>query len=222
MCRLLITGFFRGGLGFVADTLRHAGYDIGTTMSADVEWQNFSKSFASFHAVEISSYAVPFLGAPELASTVVLFVTRNPMSVLPSLIGTGFGRADLEDERFDFVAKHLPKFRELRGDPIHASTSYMHNWHKLARIHRPKMKRLRVEDGPYRLLKWLNPEFSGPTTYRPTIRGAASHAGIGSVRGISEEREFAIRKVCRELGYENSVWAPFGGHAHYTNPDWHC
>jgi hypothetical protein len=222
MSKLLVTGFFRGGLGYVAELLRLAGHDVGGTFDDTTTRDDVAERVRVRRDVEVSSCLTPFLLDDGLASTPVLFVTRDPRLTLASLMGTGFGGGYAPDSRFEFVARYLPRFRAFKGDPPHAGTSYMHNWHKMARLQRPDMSRIRLEDGPTALLRAVDASFVGPTPYCRRDRNASPHGGLNDLVGLSQDRVDALQAIAREFGYDSSAWLPIGGHAHYTNPDWHC
>ena len=50
---------------------------------------------------------------------------------------------------------------------------------------------------------------------------------IGPARPWLDEASSAIAMMAMaalllELGYREDYWRPWGGHAHYVTPEWHC
>ena len=82
--KLIITGWPRGGLGYIAELLRRSGVDVGQTFDESTSSGNIEQRLQDAKEIEISPFLTPWLGWKKLKDIRVIFITRDPMRILNS------------------------------------------------------------------------------------------------------------------------------------------
>jgi len=217
----LIVGWNRGGLGYVHELLQRAELDAGLTFGPGTTLEEFLKKLPKAKRFEVSPYIVPFLGHPSLEHVKVTFIVRDPMRVLNSLYFNGLFHNEKNSAVQRAAFDHLTGFyAQFRGKPAQASCSYLHNWLKLAKQHKPRLQELRIEEGPRVLLKHLA-GVSGPPPFLPPTINASNCKQMLVPSKLPKQARQGITTMLTRLGYREWAWMPRGGHAHFVNADWH-
>jgi|694.fasta_scaffold10716_21 hypothetical protein len=219
--RHLVTGWNRGGLGYVYKLLLNSGIDVGTTFGADTDEKNFKDRIKKSSNIEVSPYVVPFLDRDVLGDVQVTFLVRDPLRVLNSLYFLGSFHNERSSTVQRYAFRYLPRLAEhFRGKPSQAGVAYIYSW--LDRANQlDGLKLVRVEDDPADLVRY----FAGPDAVAafcsPDVNASrCKQLLLPSM--LPEESQQVMLWLLSELGYRESFWSPRGGHAHYINPDWHC
>ena len=134
----IITGFHRGGLGYVKDVLcknkLDAGFDYcGVKSLKDVEAVNPQ------HDVQVSPDILPFIDSPIFKNLHKVFILRDPMKVLNSLYYLG----QFHDEKTSNAAELYYQSNDgksFKGKPANAICRYLNYYWGMAKkcnkIHR--------------------------------------------------------------------------------------
>jgi hypothetical protein len=217
----LVTGWTRGGLGYIHRLLLNSGIDVGTTFGADTDENNFKNRIDKARKIEVSPYIVPFLDLDVLGDVEVTFIVRDPLRVLNSLYFLGLFHNERQSIVQHYAFRYLPRFAEyFRGKPSQAGVAYIYSW--LTRANQlDGLKLVRVEDDPVDLVRY----FAGPDAVAafcpPDVNASGCKQSLVPSMLPAESQQVMLR-LLSELGYRESFWSPRGGHAHYINPDWHC
>jgi hypothetical protein len=218
----LIVGWSRGGLGYITQLLTRAGLEVGNTFDHTTSTDNLNDRVARAKPFEVSPFVVPFLSNPAFHSVPVTFVLRDPMRVFNSLYFHGLFHSEKFSEVRHSAELHLPHIRSLQGRPAQTIIAYLDTWLRLASHHRPGIPTLRVESGPMLLLKSLTGYVPELLPYCPPDVNASYCRQTtlpDQLPNVARERMSAL---LLELGYREDYWRPWGGHAHYVTPEWHC
>jgi len=217
----LIVGWNRGGLGYVHELLQKADVDVGLTYGPDTTLEQFLEKLPKAKRFEVSPYVVPFLGHPKLRHVKVTFIIRDPMRVLNSLYSHGLFHNEKNSAVQRAAFDHLPGFYDqFRGRPAQAACSYLHNWLKLAKQHKPRLKELRIEEGPKVLLREIAKFTEPPPFVLPSVNSSNCKQMIVP-SALPKLSKWGITEMLTRLGYREWAWMPRGGHAHFVNADWH-
>lgn len=222
--KVVITGWSRGGLGYVFELLRSAGHDVGTTFSAVVTEQEFDSCLRSARTIEISSGFVPFMHHPALKDTEFYFILRDPMRVLNSLTFLGYFRHEKKSYPQRLAVRYLKRGRQYRGYPVRFSCYYLLAWYKQYYNHCKTLNRkiniIRVENGNKRILNKLGFSVSS-VPYVDSNINASYCKQILTPNALIQPSKRIMKKLLLVSQYHHPLWLPRGGHAHYVNPDWH-
>ncbi len=215
----IITGFHRGGLGYVKDVLcknnLDAGFDYcGVRSLEDVEAVN------PRHAVQVSPDILPFIDSPIFKGLHKVFILRDPMKVLNSLYYLG----EFHDEKQSNAAELYYQSKDeqaFKGKPANAICRYLSYYWSMAK----KCNKLhRVEEPVWLLLANvtdnLQGQISAPAVSRLDINASSTLYSL-KPSDLPEERQEEMKNILLSTGYAQVLWYPKGGHAHYVNPDWH-
>lgn len=228
--RIVVTGMFRGGLGYVRELLLRSGFVAGDTFDRHTTADNISERFEGCADIEVSPYVVPYLGYEQFAGTKVVYVLRDPVRVVGSLLHLGYPH-DMAGPKasswFQWASEHLKdygsKFVDEDKAP-EAALSLTHNWLKLARILRPDLQTVKLELGPRPLLETIAGWEKGRRiVYCPTDINAADW--VRNPTAVSQDPhafQLELDTLRQTQGYYERQTMPQGGHAHYTNPAFHC
>ena len=131
--KLIITGWPRGGLGYIAELLRRSGVDVGQTFDEATSSKNIEQRLQDAKEIEVSPFLVPWLGWKKLKDIRVIFITRDPMRILNSFHFHGL----FHGEKMSVVKKRayrvFPKFEATyKGKPVQAATAYIVKWYDMA------------------------------------------------------------------------------------------
>lgn len=215
----VVTGWTRGGLGYVTKLLKASGCDVGTTFDADTTKENLEQKLQEARTVEVSPYLVPFL--PFFRSQRATFILRDPMRVLNSLYFHGFFHGERHSDVAHFAFKHLPGFEyKFKGKPGQAGCSYLWNWLKAAKSNHAGLEQIRVEEGPAKIRRHFN--LPASDRYVEPYTNASYCRQIIIPSDLPPHSKTGMVSLLIQLGYREAYWSPRGGHAHYVNPDWHC
>ena len=219
----VITGWARGGLGYVTELLRSSGTGIhvGTTFGPDTTVKNLEQRIAAAKDYEVSPYLVPFLKHPAISNANVSFVVRDPMRVLNSIYFHGLLHSEKSTDLSDFLYSNIQGFKSrFQGCPGQAICEYLLLWHNVAKLSAKGVRFVRVEEGPAKLRK----HFGLP----PSDRYVEPYKGISYCKQsilpskLPPASKGKVQDLLSFYGYREAWWEPRGGHAHYVNPDWHC
>lgn len=217
----VITGWARGGLGYIAKLLKASGADVGTTFGPDTTHENFEEKLKEAKDYEVSPYFIPFLKHDAFNDAAVTFVVRDPMRALNSIYFHGLFHNEKKTPLSKFAFKYLPGFEaRYLGCPGQATCAYLWNWLKLAKDARSNLRTVRVEEGPNALRRHFGLKPSGKYVEPYTNISYCKQTILPSQ--LPENTREGVRIMLNTLGYRESYWEPRGGHAHYVNPDWHC
>ena len=221
--RHLIVGWSRGGLGHTVELLRAAGQDVGQTFDHTTSVDNLEDRLTRARSYEVSPFLVPFLNHPQLKDLPVTFVLRDPMRILNSLYHHGAFHLERVTPVYHAARFYLPRLMyELQGRPAQAGVAYLINWLELARRARPRLRVVRLEDGPRALLTTLTGQVPQSVPFCPPDTHASYCKQMIRPGDLPQPAQNGILNLLLEYGYRESAWIPRGGHAHYVNPDWHC
>jgi hypothetical protein len=217
----VVTGWARGGLGYVTTLLESSGLEVGTTFGPDTSWENLEERIEDAKEVEVSPYLVPFLGSPKIRDKRATFVLRDPMRTLNSLYFHGLFHGERPSAVAAFAFNHLPGFeKKFCGKPGQAACSYLWNWLRVSQQNHPALKQLRVEEGPGAIRRHFRlPESDRYVEPYTNISYCKQRIVPSVLPPLSRD---GMVRLLVELGYRETYWSPRGGHAHYVNPDWHC
>lgn len=216
----LITGWHRGGLGYVAEVLRAGGIPVSTELGPDTTPAELRAKLQE--KVQVTPYAVPFLDKLP-ADVSVTFVHRDPMRVVNSLFASGTFHGERRSPISSFVYHHLGGFKAKHsGKPAQAAVAYVNNWVRLAEGLR-RLRFARVEMGASALFNAITdgyiPDF-------PKVSPSINASDCPQILRPKILPQGAIQQgmmsLLWKLKYHDSVYYPQGGHAHYVNTDWHC
>lgn len=223
--KVVITGWSRGGLGYVFELLRSAGHDVGTTFSSVSTEHEFNSCLSSARTIEISSGFVPFMLHPSLKDTEFYFVLRDPMRVLNSLTFLGYFRYEKKAYPQRLAVHYLKRGRQYRGYPVRFSCYYLLAWLRRYRENCNRLDKsinfIRVENGNRRILKNLGLSESAVPYVDSNINASYCKQTLTPNALIQPSRRI-MKKLLLISRYHHPLWLPRGGHAHYVNPDWHA
>ena len=221
--KLIITGWPRGGLGYVTELLRRSGVEVGQTFDESTSSANMEEWLQAAKEIEVSPFLVPWLGWNKLKDIRVIFITRDPMRILNSFHFHGL----FHEEKMSAVKQRayrvFSNFEAIyKGKPIQSAVTYIVNWHAMAVSLCPNLIQLPVEENPSHLLRVILPEkvvavpFCPPAVNSSNCRQSLVPSQLPAKEGQN------MLSLLMKLGYHTRFWLPCGGHAHYTNADWHC
>lgn len=222
--KIVITGWSRGGLGYIYQLLQKADQDVGLTFSDVVTEQDFESRLDSARSIEVSSGLVPFMMHPALKDTKFYFALRDPMRVLNSLTFLGWFRADKQTYPKRLAIHHLKRGRRYVGYPVLFTCYYLLGW---LRRYKNNCKALgvipdalHVEVGHRTILRQLGLSASEDLFIPRHINASLCKQTLVPSRLKPQARKI-MKIVLRASRYKHLLWLPRGGHAHYINPDWH-
>lgn len=221
--KLIITGWPRGGLGYVAELLRRSGADVGQTFDENTSRESIEKQLQNAKEIEVSPFLVPWLGWDKLKDIRVVFITRDPMRILNSFHFHGLfcnEKMSAAKQRAYRVFRNFKK--NYGGKPVQAGVVFISNWYALATTLCPNLIELPVEEDPLHLLSILLPNYRGAAPFcLPTVNSSNCRQTLVPSQ-LPENVKKIMLSLLVQLGYHTRFWLPCGGHAHYTNADWHC
>lgn len=222
MPKLLITGWARGGMGYVGKFLALTGRQVDFSVDHTTDRKFDPPNFRSAADVMVSPYLVPFLDRPELLNVPVVFVLRDPMRVFNSVYFHGLLHNERANYLTHFLSRNLDDFLPaVAGRPALATACYLHEWVRLAYKNRADIRWARLEDGPRNLLNICGMPIPTATLpyCAPDVNASACQQTYDLER-LPPEGQPLMRALVDRFGYSPSAWMPSGGHAHYTLPEW--
>lgn len=227
--KLLIVGSFRGGLGYVRELLTRAGYVVGDTFDRKTNPGNVVELAARALPIEVSPYVVPYLGQQVLADRKIVYILRDPRLVIGSLLRVGYPHKLVGPRPtwYEIACQALNDYADkfgAEGCEADAALSLVHNWMKLAGTFRPDLVSVQLEAGPLAVLQtivdWPREKY---VPYCPTdINGGGHVVNLTGAGRQPETFQADLQTLLGLHGYYAMRLMPKGGHAHYTNPSWHC
>lgn len=223
--RTIITGWSRGGLSFVKTLLEVAGNNVGANFDHTLTENNFTRILAKAQDIEVSSAVVPFLNRSEFHNTIKIFITRDPMRVINSLMF--HNRFNINSPHTAFMHDNIRNIRKSIN-PLVTTCSHIYHWWDLINNQvYSKSHVVTLEEYPADLLKKLQ-KADSKIVYNPkqlpyvpgTINSSYCKQLITPSLLPVEYKDFTIR-LLQQLHYHERVWLPRGGHAHYVTPEWH-
>jgi hypothetical protein len=221
MPKLLITGWCRGGLGYVAELCRLAGKEVSMAFGPDTNDDNLTEKLKDCAEIEISPYVGHVIARKELDCR-KLFVMRDPMRVINSIYYHGLLHTEKKTDLYNYVFNYLPYCKEkFHGMPGQCTAAYLHEYLMMFRREHPIQSVVHLESGPKNLASKLLQVEGFDTYISPTVNSSGCKlSGVPSK--LHDSVRPGIEKLLRMFGYKDWVWMPRGQHAHYVNPDWHC
>lgn len=227
--KLLVVGAFRGGLGYVRELLTRAGLVVGDTFDRRTDGDNIEDRIDRSLPIEVSPYIVPYLNHPAWAQHKVVYVLRDPRLVIGSLLRIGYPHKLVgpRPSWYELACRSLNDYEQkygAEGQEADAALSYVHNWYRLAGFHRPGFTSVQLEQGPLAVLQatvgWPKDKY---VPYCPPNVNSGGH--VVDLTGLGQDpAQFRgnLEWLLHLHKYYEMRTAPTGGHAHYTNPSWHC
>ena len=221
--KLIITGWPRGGLGYIAELLRRSGVDVGQAFDESTSSRNIEDKLQAAKEIEVSPFLVPWLGWKKLKDIRVIFITRDPMRILNSFHFHGL----FHEEKMSVVKQRayrvFSNFEDTyKGKPVQAATAFIANWYVMAVTLCPNLIELPVEEDPSHLLSVILPEQVVAAPFCPPTVNSSNCRQVLVPSQLPEKDGQNMLSLLIKLRYHTRFWLPCGGHAHYTNADWHC
>lgn len=215
----IITGWTRGGLGYIGELLSSAGHAVvfSDATSIDRTWKTNREEMGRY---VIAPFLSPFI--PESVDKDVVFVLRDPMRVLNSLQFLGLLSEERSTTLYTLLVRSFPGLmKRYRGKPVQLAVAYLYAWYAAA-ARRPATQYVRVEDSPEIVLAAITGKSKGKARFvaRDINCSNCHQTLIPSM--LPEESGRLMKYLLRTTGYLDKFWSPRGGHAHFINPDWHC
>lgn len=217
----IVVGWHRGGLGYAGQFLSLCGCKVGYTFGTDVTRKNLETKLKQARAIEVSPWLVPYLGHPLLKDIPVTFVLRDPMRVFNSLVHFGHFQPARRTEVERFVFNHsYDTYSQYAGKPLQAPAAYMINWFNLAKQLVPNLKTIQVEHFPHFALSHFNLDKANVPYLEPTLN-ASEHYQALKPASLPDKIQETMRQLLKRAGYMYDIPAPYSGHPHFMNTDWH-
>lgn len=221
--KLIITGWPRGGLGYVAELLRRSGVDVGQTFDETTSQEDIEQRLQNAKEIEVSPFLVPWLRWSKFKDVRVVFITRDPMRILNSFHFHGLFHGEKMSIVKQKAYRVFPNFKgSYEGKPIQASVAFICGWYYLATNLCPNLIKLPVEESPHHLLNILLPRYTRAIPFCPPTINSSNCRQTLVPSQLPEIAGKNMLSILAHLGYYTRFWLPCGGHAHYTNADWHC
>jgi len=221
MPKTLITGWCRGGMGYIADLCRLAGKEVSMALGPDTDHDNLKDKLKECAEVEISPYVAHLIGRPELPER-KFFVVRDPMRVINSIYYHGLLHTEKKTDLYKYVFTHLEDCKQnFHGKPGQCVSVYVHEYLRLYRRFNPTKSMVRIESGPKSLARTLLQIEDFNEYIKPTVNSSYCKQ-ILRPSLLHDSVRNRILRMLTNLGYREWAWLPRGQHAHYVNPDWHC
>lgn len=221
MPKMLITGWCRGGLEYVAELCRLAGKEVSMALGPDTDHDNLTERLKDCAEVEISPYVGHVIERKELPERKV-FVMRDPMRVLNSIYYHGLLHTEKKTDLYRYVFSHLPDCKaNYHAKPGQCTAAYIHEHLWLYRQTNSGKTVLRLESGPKVLANVLFGIENFDAYIPPDINSSECRQSILPSM-LHDSVKAKIVKMLINHGYRDWNWMPRGQHAHYVNPDWHC
>lgn len=221
MPKLLITGWSRGGLGYVMTFLRRRGYAVSYTVDHQASRESVSSLIPQMADVEVSPYLVPFLDRPGLVDVPVVFVVRNPLRVFNSLYFHGLLHNERPTKLSHFLSRNLDDFMlSVTGRPGLAASRYLFEWVRLAYHKRADLRWARQEYGPQHLLQVCGMPVPSVLPYCAPDVSASNCQQTYTLERLPADGQSLVAQLLVKFGYNDTNWAPPGGHSHYVLPEW--
>ena len=186
------------------------------------EKQNLEEKIKKAKSVEISSSVVPFINEPCFYDVNKIFITRDPMRVINSLVFHGMFHINSPATAFlhDNV-KNIVKNVDIN----YTTCSYVYSWWQF--LYAEDLKIFRLEDAPITLLDNLKScgmslHYNDKTLpYVPATVNSSYCKQLLRPSNLHADYQAKILTMLQKLQYHERVWLPRGGHAHYVTPEWH-
>lgn len=221
--KVVITGWSRGGLGYIYELLRSANQDVGNTFSDVLTEHDFESRLSAARTVEVSSGFVPFMTHPALQHTKFYFVLRDPMRVLNSLTFLGYFRYEKKSYPQKLAVQYLKRGKQYRGYPVKFGCYYLLAWLRRYKQNCQRLDRqpkfIRVEMGNQFILNQLGLSNHEAYVDRNINSSYCKQTLVPNV--LKQPAKRTMQRLLQISHYRHSLWLPRGGHAHYINPDWH-
>lgn len=223
--RTIITGWSRGGLSYIKTLLELAGNNVGTNFDQLVQGKSLTDILANTQDIEVSSLVVPFLNNSEFNNTIKIFITRDPMRVINSLVF--HNRFHIHSPYTAFMHDNI-RTMVKSVNPVITSCSHIYHWWDLINnqvYNKPGV--IKLEERPVHILDNLNhvdPQITYNVKAIPFVPGTINSSYCKQLitpSGLPVEFKDYIVNLLQNLKYHERVWLPRGGHAHYVTPEWH-
>lgn len=217
----IVVGWHRGGLGYAGQFLSLCGLDVGYSFGPDISRKTLEAELERAREIEVSPWLVPYLGHPLLQNIPVTFVLRDPMRVFNSLKHLGHFQPARRTEVEKFVFGHIYDLADkYSGKPIQAPVAYLVSWFNLAKQLCPTLQTLKVEHFPHFALEHFDCKRKNVPYLEPTVN-ASENAQPFTPSRLPEKMQEPMRQLLNNTGYMYVIAAPYTGHPHFMNTDWH-
>lgn len=217
--RLLITGWKRGGLGYVCESLKAAGFDVGTTFTDVTTESSVQERIADAKEIEVSSNIVPFLAMDCFNESEKFFALRDPMRVVNSLMFLGQLHNEKPSNLYTLMSSQ-DRFDEYRKRPEALVCYYVYFWFLLfcdKTVGTPNF--FKVENGSNIILRKLG--LKADSKFFAKKVNASNCKQLLTPASIPAEFKETIVSLLRETGYRGPVWLPRNNQQHFISSDLH-
>lgn len=219
-CKTVITGWYRGGLGYVHKLLNLSGIDAGLTFADVVNIAEFEDRLDKAKEVEIAPSFPTFLSHPAMGGVKAFFVLRNPMRVYNSLFHAGLFHNEKDTIPFQFSWNTIPEFPQYRGMPSQATAQYVYSAYRLYCVNRfPEINLVRIEDGPAKLLNDLGFKVDKIPFLYPDVNASNCLQTSRYYNFLPHSRDLMM-SIMQKTGYYSDSWHEKSGDAHHVSDMW--
>jgi len=217
----IVVGWHRGGLGYAGRFLEGCGKSVGYTFGPNFNRKQMEEKLEQAREIEVSPWLVPYLGHPLLKDIPVTFLLRDPMRVFNSLKHLGHFQLNNRTVVEAFAFGHMPDLATAyRGKPLQAVVAYLTGWFNLAKQLSPGLQTLQVENFPYFAVSHFRCDARFVPYLEPTVN-ASETCQVFTPGRLPEKVQEPMRQLLSKSGYMYSIPAPYAGHPHFMNTDWH-
>ena len=218
--RGLLLGWPRGGLGYVSCLLQQDNCEVGFSLDASTTQSNSVDRWRQGKAFELSSAAVPFCCEFAAQAVPAVFIARDPMRVLNSLLYHGLFQANVLTPWFRKAAQHLPGFAQhALKNPILAASWFILSWFDIFRQHYPQGEIVRVEESGYQVMRKVRGPFRRKFYACTPDTNASNCRQVLTLDDLPQDSRPQMKNLLAHLNYETSPFSPRGCHAHYHTPE---
>lgn len=223
--RTIITGWSRSGLSFIKTLLELSGNTVGTNFDRLLTEKDLTSVLANTQDIEVSSVVLPFLNNLEFNNVTKIFITRDPMRVINSLMF--HNRFNINSPYTAFMHDNIRTIVKSVNPLITTCAHIYHWWDLINNQVYCKPSFIKLEDHPAYILKGLNQADSKiiynvkNIPYVPGTLNSSYCKQLITPSGLPIEFKDYIVNLLQYLKYHEKVWLPRGGHAHYVTPEWH-
>lgn len=217
---VVITGWNRGGLGYVYQYLKSAGLDVGLTFADAVSEEDVTKRASNSSKIEISSNLLPFLDLDCFAESSKWFALRDPLRVINSLIFAGRLHGERPSKLYDLMATQ-ENFAAYSSDPVKLACYHVYVW--LMSFFSDSSRAgntFKVESEIIKLCSALNvnPKQEALASRKCNYSGCKQKI---TVANLPVEFQKTLESLSVEIGYKSKVWIPRASYPPFVSSRWH-
>lgn len=217
----VVVGWHRGGLGYAGKFLSLRGFDVGYNFGPEITRKSLEEKLQQAKKIEVSPWLVPYLGHKLLKDIPVTFVLRDPMRVVNSLVHMGHFQPARRTEVEKFVFGHVyDLYNQYAGKPLQAPVAYLHSWFNLAKQLAPQLTTIQVEHFPHFAMKHFGQSKNEVPYLEPAVNASENCQPLTPAKLPAPVQDL-MRQLLSRAGYMYDIPAPYAGHPHFMNTDWH-